>query len=138
MGRQGPPGVLPTMVDDDKSRSLPSLDEFDARLKRERIAAGLDRPDHDAIAVANSRAAGEGLRVAIEFVVSVLVGTALGFLIGNAFGAKLLGLIIGLIVGFAAGLRTVYRQMMANAAAMEAETSGTATDAEVTEDRRGD
>jgi ATP synthase protein I len=56
---------------------------------------------------------GDGLRVAIEFVVSVLVGSGLGYTIGSFLGSPVIGLLIGLPIGFAAGLRTVYRSMTA-------------------------
>lgn len=66
--------------------------------------------------------AGDGLRVAIEFVVSVFVGAGLGFTIGSFFGASVVGLIVGLPIGFAAGLRTVYRGLMAESGETEAES----------------
>ncbi|MEM1380548.1 MAG: AtpZ/AtpI family protein [Pseudomonadota bacterium] len=60
---------------------------------------------------------GDGLRVATEFVVSVIVGSGLGYTIGSFLGAPLVGLLIGMPFGFAAGLRTAYRGMVkANAA----------------------
>ncbi|MEE4210506.1 MAG: AtpZ/AtpI family protein [Parvularcula sp.] len=65
------------------------------------------------VGTTHGAAAGDGLRIAIEFVVSVLVGTGLGYAIGAYFGAPVVGLLLGLPFGFAAGLRTVYRGMVA-------------------------
>ncbi|MEM9810726.1 MAG: AtpZ/AtpI family protein [Pseudomonadota bacterium] len=96
------------MSDDDQERRS----ELDAL--GQRIAKARGEDDKAQIASRSSgAAAGDGLRIAIEFVVSVLVGTGLGYAIGAYFGAPLLGLLIGLPFGFAAGLRTVYRGMTA-------------------------
>lgn len=67
-------------------------------------------------------ALGDGLRVAIEFVVSTLVGAGLGWFLGGFLGSAVIGLLVGLLLGFAAGLRGVYRGMMSGT------TPGTETD----------
>lgn len=95
------------MSDEDKQRS--ELDALGERLAR---AKGADA-DPKAGTV-HGASAGDGLRIAIEFVVSVLVGSGLGYLIGGFFGSAVIGLLIGMPFGFAAGLRTVYRGMAAN------------------------
>ena len=93
-----------------KGHRQADLDALGDRLDQGRRAAGLEagtgpaRPDS---------AAGEGLRVAIEFVVSTLVGAGLGWFIGGFLGSAVIGLLVGLLFGFAAGLRGVYRGMMA-------------------------
>ena len=99
------------------------LGSLGERLERGRSSAGLtppgaapDRPD---------TAVGDGLRVAIEFVVSTLVGAGLGWFIGGLLGGAVIGLLAGLILGFAAGLRGVYRGMMAGQGA-----GGTGTEAD--------
>ena len=89
------------------------LDALEARLAKGRKAAGLDRADGPS---RSDSAAGEGLRIAIEFVVSTLVGAGLGWFLGGVLGGAVIGLLIGLLFGFAAGLRGVYRGMMAGQA----------------------
>ena len=94
------------MSDTDPQRS--DLDELGKKIAK---ARGSDSAAEKS--QAHGASAGDGLRIAIEFVVSVLVGSALGYGIGSLFDAEVVGLLIGLPFGFAAGLRTVYRGMMA-------------------------
>ena len=86
------------------------LDALGARLSEGRRDAGLDEVPARTRADA---AMGDGLRVAIEFVVSTLVGAGLGWFLGGLLGGAVIGLLVGLLFGFAAGLRGVYRGMMA-------------------------
>ena len=102
------------------SPSRSSLDELDDRLKKGRQEAGLD-PEENKDDGAASRAAGEGLRVSIEFVVSVIVGAVLGYGRGDWAGNKAIGLVLGMVVGFAAGLRAVHRTLMSANAPKEDE-----------------
>lgn len=109
------------MTDHDPA-SRAELEALGKRIDQNRRAAGLvrkEKPD-----VSASKAAGDGLRVAIEFVVSVCVGAGLGFAIGHWAGNRAIGMIIGLLVGFAAGMRGIYRQLMANAAELDAASEG--------------
>lgn len=103
------------MGDDDPQRS--DLRDFGERLARARG----EEPGPAKAGRTSGSAAGDGLRVAIEFVVSVLVGSGLGFTIGSFLGQPVIGLLVGMPFGFAAGLRTVYRSMMAGAGAAEDE-----------------
>lgn len=103
------------MTENDHSNP-PSLEELGDRLKRGRTEAGLDPVPRSTAAAS----AGEGFRVAIEFVVSVAVGTGMGYGIGLLAGSKILGLVLGMMIGFAAGLRAVHRVLMAEAAAADA------------------
>lgn len=96
---------------DDKRSDLDVLGEKIARARGEE-----PKPKQGTV---HGASAGDGLRIAIEFVVSVLVGSGLGFAIGSYFGAPVIGLVIGMPFGFAAGLRTVYRGMQAQAAESE-------------------
>ena len=104
----------PAMTDPEQhSYSRADLDRLGEKVAKGRTAAGLDP------APARTRAdtaMGDGLRIAIEFVVSVLVGAGLGYFIGGLLGGAVIGLLIGLLFGFAAGLRGVYRGMMAGSA----------------------
>ena len=101
------------MSDDDQRRS--DLDDFGDRLAKARQAGEqAERPR-----TTSGAAAGDGIRVAIEFVVSVLMGCGLGFTIGYFLGQPVIGLVIGLPFGFAAGLRTVYRGLQAGNAEEE-------------------
>ena len=101
------------MSDDDQRRSdLDALGDKLAKAQGEGQKA--EKPK-----ISSGAAAGDGLRVAIEFVVSVLVGCGLGFTIGSFFGQPVIGLLIGLPLGFAAGLRTVYRGLQAGIADKE-------------------
>jgi F0F1-type ATP synthase assembly protein I len=93
----------------DPNRQRSELDQLSERLR----AARGEEEKKQAAGTQHGAAAGDGLRIAIEFVVSVLVGTGLGYLIGGYFGAPVIGLLMGLPFGFAAGLRTVYRGMIA-------------------------
>ena len=96
-------------VDPDRQADLDRLGD---RLAEGRRSAGLD------VGAGPTRAdtaMGDGLRVAIEFVVSTLVGAGLGWFLGGLAGGAVIGLLVGLLFGFAAGLRGVYRGMMAGA-----------------------
>ncbi|GGY50118.1 AtpZ/AtpI family protein [Parvularcula lutaonensis] len=97
------------MSDDDPNRRS-DLQDFGDRLAK---ARGEEPGAKDEASRSIGASAGDGLRVAIEFVVSVLVGSGLGFAIGGWFGQPVVGLLIGMPIGFAAGLRTVYRSMTA-------------------------
>ncbi|MBB4658749.1 AtpZ/AtpI family protein [Parvularcula dongshanensis] len=97
------------------------LDRLGERLTQGRSEAGLTPPPGAQHA---GGAVGDGLRIAIEFVVSVLVGAGLGYVLGGLLGGRVIGLLLGLFFGFAAGLRGVYRGMMAGTAA----ENGTETD----------
>ena len=94
------------------------LERLGDRLEEGRRGAGLAEK---APAPRADTAVGDGLRVAIEFVVSSLVGAGLGYLIGGFLGGAVIGLVVGLLFGFAAGLRGVYRGMMAGAPGAPAE-----------------
>lgn len=96
----------------DETKARESLGKLGDRIEKEREAAGLTPKPSSS----TNRALGEGMRVAIEFVVSVFVGAGLGYLIGNLTGHKMIGVVLGLFFGFATGLRTVYRFMNASAA----------------------
>ena len=106
------------MADRDKrdQNRQPSLEALGERIESGRKAAGLsDGPKQHA----SYAGAGEGLRVSVELVVSVAVGTGLGYWIGNAAGFKTVGIVIGFLFGIAAGFRAVYRHMMASAATFD-------------------
>jgi F0F1-type ATP synthase assembly protein I len=94
---------------DDDQRQRSDLEQFGDRLAK---AKGEARSFDPHGGEARSSAAGDGMRVAIEFVVSVLFGSGLGFTIGSLLGSPVVGLLIGLPFGFAAGLRTVYRGLV--------------------------
>lgn len=99
--------------DDTGGRSdLEALGEKIARARGEEAEA-------EKVARVSGASVHDGMRIAIEFVVSVLVGAGLGYTIGSFFEAPVIGLVVGMPLGFAAGLRTVYRGMMAGAAADE-------------------
>jgi F0F1-type ATP synthase assembly protein I len=103
------------MSDDQAKRS--DLQDFGDKLAKARGAEEAKlRP-----ARRSGASAGDGLRVAIEFVVSVLVGSGLGYTIGSFLGSPVVGLLLGMPIGFAAGLRTVYRSMTATPPAAEGE-----------------
>jgi ATP synthase protein I len=93
-------------MSDDKAKPS-DLSDFGDRLAKAKGAEEAKRKP----ARRSGAAAGDGLRVAIEFVVSVLVGCGLGYTIGSFLGSPVIGLLIGMPIGFAAGLRTVYRSM---------------------------
>ncbi len=95
---------------DETPSARTQLDALAERVERGREAAGLN-PQPSKVAAA--RDAGDGLRIAIEFVVSVLVGAGLGYVLGDAAGAKVIGLLLGMLVGFAAGVRSAYKVGMA-------------------------
>lgn len=98
---------------DNATQSPPSSpDEIAQRIERGREAAGLNPAPRKSAAV---KEAGDGMRVAIEFVVSTIVGAVIGYALGDAAGAKAIGLVIGLIIGFLAGLRAIHRTMMTGA-----------------------
>ena len=85
------------------------LDALGEKLAEGRRSAGLETPARTRA----DTAMGDGLRVAIEFFVSTLVGAGLGWFLGGLLGNAVIGLLVGLLFGFAAGLRGVYRGMMA-------------------------
>ena len=56
-------------------------------------------------------ALGVGLRIGLELVVAVVVGTGLGWLIDQGLGSRPWAMLAGVILGFAAGVVNVYRAM---------------------------
>jgi ATP synthase protein I len=118
--RRGATHGSPAMNGPDKPpKNGADLDELGDRLARSRERAGLVPP---APPRRGGSELGEGLRIAVEFVVSVFVGTGLGYVIGGFLGSAVIGLLIGLLFGFAAGLRGVYRGMMAGSGSPSEET----------------
>lgn len=101
----------------DNERDRSDLDDFGERLAKARGP----EPKANKADASFGASAGDGLRIAVEFVVSVFVGAGLGYTIGYFLGAPVVGLILGMPIGFAAGLRTVYRGMTAEAAAADEE-----------------
>ncbi|MEM9837814.1 MAG: AtpZ/AtpI family protein [Pseudomonadota bacterium] len=103
------------MTGDDKTgrSDLDALGEKLAKARGEEPRAAEQAPDQSGAAL------GDGLKVSIEFFVSVLVGSGLGYTIGGFFGAPVVGLLIGMPIGFAAGLRTIYRGLVQNQDAPE-------------------
>ena len=101
----------------------PSLDELDARVKaaqdarrrQVRPAGGGSRGDAGGIGV--------GMRIAVELVAGVVVGTGLGLLLDRWLGTKPWLLIVGVILGSAAGILNVQRVANADEARRKAEAS---------------
>lgn len=98
----------PVMSDDETPRSDPALDALGARIDKGRQVAGLTPAPS---AAPDRRAAAEGLRAGIEFMVSTVVVGGLGYGLGYLAEQPLVGLVIGAGFGFAAGLRAVQRAM---------------------------
>ncbi len=106
------------MATDDKP---PSLDELDARVKaaqearrrQVRPAGGGSRGDAGGIGV--------GMRVVVELVAGVVVGTGLGLALDRWLGTEPWLLVVGLLLGFTAGILNVYRVAQADDARRKAE-----------------
>ena len=86
----------------------PSLEDVDARLKQARRASRFQNSEEEKRVYSSSNL-GQGMRVALELLASLLVGGGLGWFLDDAFGTNpwlfLLFLLLGLVVGF----RSVHR-----------------------------
>ena len=89
----------------------------DLKSLRERLnEARRNRPQEPDSAGSNDRGAlnsamSVGLRIGLELVVAVGVGTGLGWLIDQGLGSRPWAMLAGLLLGFAAGLLNVWRAM---------------------------
>ncbi len=88
----------------------PPIDEaaLDARLAEVRNARDAEVVRADAARTAGT-AMGIGLRIGIELVVGVAIGTGGGFALDRWLHTAPWLMILGLIIGFAAGLKNVFR-----------------------------
>ena len=69
-----------------------------------------DRPGSSDRGALNS-AMSVGLRIGLELVVAVALGTGLGWLIDQGLGSRPWAMLAGVFLGFAAGLLNVWRAM---------------------------
>jgi ATP synthase protein I len=91
--------------DDDFSQKL---EDLTSRVRAARTEAGLDPRPGPTRAAMNDRM-GLGFRVAVELVVSTLVGGAIGYGLDAWLGIAPWGMVVCLGFGFAAGVMTIYR-----------------------------
>lgn len=85
----------------------PSLEDVDARLKQARRTSRL-KSSADETRAQHSSNLGQGMRVALELLASLLVGGGLGWFLDDAFGTKPWLFLVFLLLGLAAGFRSVH------------------------------
>src|SRR3954468_22302743 len=78
-----------------------------ARVSRPQERGDGSAGDHGAV----NSAMGMGLRIGLELVVAVGLGTGLGWLIDQGLGSRPWAVLVGLLLGFATGLLKVWRAM---------------------------
>ncbi len=84
-------------------------DDFDARLKRAREAAGLEPRHESAERAPSPPALGIGARVGIDLVASLAVGIGIGYGLDRWLGTRPWLMILFTVLGMAAGVLSVYR-----------------------------
>ena len=60
----------------------------------------------------SGRALGVGLRLGVELVAAVFVGTALGWALDKSLGTRPWGIVVGFLLGIVVGMYDVFRVMM--------------------------
>lgn len=103
--RQSPPSP------DDSTQQGPTLEELDARLRK---ARGEDPPGGDQNRADEGFRSGLGgagamLRIGIEMVSAIAVGTGIGWLLDSWLGTKPWLMVVFFFMGAAAGILGVYR-----------------------------
>ena len=95
----------------DERQAPPSLDELDARIRdlREREDKETRRGPHQGRK--NVSGLGMAMRIGIELVAAIIVGTAIGYGLDRWLGSKPWLMILFLLLGGAAGVMNVYRLM---------------------------
>ncbi len=68
---------------------------------------------------------GMGLRIGLELVVAVLVGTGLGWLFDRELGTQPWALVTGFFLGVATGMVNIYRTAMSLSRSMRQQPDGT-------------
>ena len=81
----------------------PSLEDLDARLKKARGEQAPKPPQASASSFA------EGMRLSLEMVAAVVVGSGIGWFLDGWLDTKPLFLLIFLALGLVSGIRNVYR-----------------------------
>ncbi|HEX3863921.1 MAG TPA: AtpZ/AtpI family protein [Stellaceae bacterium] len=87
----------------------PELERLSEQLDRVRARNTGSKPAASAGDPALQQGVGVGLRIGIEFVVSVVVATGLGWALDHWLGTRPWGMIILFFLGVAAGMVSVYR-----------------------------
>jgi ATP synthase protein I len=89
---------------------LPSLEEFDARLRAAKAVGAKDgKTGPDNVSGQRSSSMGLAFRFSIELVSAVAVGGGIGYAIDYWLGSKPWAMVVMLFVGGAAGVLNVYR-----------------------------
>ncbi|MSP89726.1 MAG: AtpZ/AtpI family protein [Alphaproteobacteria bacterium] len=93
-------------------KTPPSLDDLDARLRAARLASGVeDKAVGDGTAGAGGErgALGLAVRVGVELVSALIVGSALGYGLDLWLGTKPWLMVVFFFLGAAAGISNVWR-----------------------------
>jgi ATP synthase protein I len=85
-----------------------------ARSERQRSASGISQGG----AGVSQSALGLALRIGVELVVAVVVGTAIGWAFDHWLGTRPWGMIVGFFLGVAAGMLNVWRAVTGMGMAM--------------------
>jgi ATP synthase protein I len=89
---------------------LPSIEEFDARLRAAKAVETKDRgAGPDGTSSRRSSSMGLAFRFSIELVSAVAVGGGIGYVIDYWLGSKPWAMVVMLFLGGAAGVLNVYR-----------------------------
>jgi ATP synthase protein I len=86
------------------------LEDFDARLRRSRNAAGLDQGAPEA-RPRRSSIGGAGVQVGIELVAGVVVGGLIGYGLDSWLDSWPIGFLVMFFLGAAAGMLNAYRHI---------------------------
>jgi len=89
--------------------------DFEARLRRARTAAGLPEPDAKAESGGGDKMPasmlGMGFRVGVDLLAGLLVGLGAGFMVDRWAGTRPWGLVIFILLGAAGGMMNVCRTL---------------------------
>lgn len=94
----------------DENKDSPKLADLDARLRAARGSQERSPNKRSAAGgAANPSGIGLAMRVGVEMVTTILVGTAIGYGLDNWLGTKPWLMIVWMLLGGAAGISNVYR-----------------------------
>jgi ATP synthase protein I len=99
------------LTDENTPDRLKRLGERLDRARRRRQAAAPDRGPEDGDTNILRVALGLGLRIGLELVVALAVGTGIGWFIDQALGTRPWVMVGGFILGAATGILNVWRAM---------------------------
>ena len=99
----------PSRPTDDKSDEHRDLDDLDARIRKAESEREAEQSRRKSGSAPPADAIGKALRIGVELVVAVLVGTGIGYFLDGLFGTRPWLMVVFFFFGVAAGFLNVIR-----------------------------